>query len=278
MKKYSILFLAILSINSAIASNWMTSFEDAKKLAMASDKLVLVDFWAIWCGPCKKMDTESWSKDEVKMLMENYVPVQIDIDTNKDLASQYGVKGIPYIFIMDGNGKVLYNSMSYKRKDEVISLLNKYAIKMSFLKRDLLNYYQNSSFITSLRLASKYQDFCLHLNDEIVPDFLGISHDYIKDSKKYLKDSDIENKSVYEQKIELFEIQEKIISNHPEKALKMLKKIDAKDIDKNNQSFYSFLTYTAYKQIKDEENASKWKNDLLESYSNKSDLILKHSS
>lgn len=278
MKKFSILFLAILSINSALASNWMTSFEDAKKLALASDKLVLVDFWAIWCGPCKKMDTESWSKDEVKMLMENYVPVQIDIDTNKDLASQYGVKGIPYIFIMDGNGKVLYSSMSYKRKDEVVSLLNKYAIKMSFLKRDLLNYYQNSSFVTSLRLASKYQDFCLHLKEEIVSDFLGISHDYIKDSKKFLKSSDIENKSVYEQKIELFEIQEKIISNHPEKALKMLKKIDAKDIDKNNQSFYSFLTYTAYKQIKDEENATKWKNDLLESYLNKADLILKNNS
>jgi len=277
MKKLSFIFLTILTINSALATNWMTSFEEAKKLALASDKLVLVDFWAIWCGPCKKMDTESWSRDEVKLLMNNYVPVQIDIDKNKDLASQYGVKGIPYIFIMDGNGKVLYSSMSYKRKEEVISLLNKYAINMSYLKRDLLNYFRNSSFITSLRLASKYQDFCLHLNQEVATDFLGLSHDYIKDSKKFLKSSDMENKSTFEQKIELFEIQEKLISNHPGKALKMLRKIKTEDIHKNNQSFYVFLNYTANKQIKDEENASKWKNDLLESYIKKADLILKHS-
>ena len=277
MKKFSIILLTILSVNTALANNWMTSFEEAKKLALASDKLVLVDFWAIWCGPCKKMDTESWSKDEVKMLMENYVPVQIDIDKNRDLASQYGVKGIPYIFIMDGNGKVLYNSMSYKRKDEVINLLNKYAIKMSFLKRDLLNYYQNSSFITSLRLASKYQDFCLYLNEELKPDFLGLSHDYIKESKKFLKSSDIENKNTFEQKIELFEIQEKLILNKPEKALKMLSKLKKEDIDKNNESFYTFLNYTALKQMNDDKNAAKWEDDLMENYLKKANQILNNS-
>lgn len=277
MKKFSIILLTILSVNTALANNWMTSFEEAKKLALASDKLVLVDFWAIWCGPCKKMDTESWSKDEVKMLMDNYVPVQVDIDKNKDLASQYGVKGIPYIFIMDGNGKVLYNSMSYKRKDEVINLLNKYAIKMSFLKRDLLNYYQNSSFITSLRLASKYQDFCLYLNEEIKPDFLGLSHDYIKESKKFLKSSDIENKNTFEQKIELFEIQEKLILNKPEKALKMLSKLKKEDIDKNNESFYTFLNYTALKQMNDDKNAAKWEDGLMENYLKKANQILNNS-
>ncbi len=277
MKKFSIILLTILSVNTALANNWMTSFEEAKKLALASDKLVLVDFWAIWCGPCKKMDTESWSKDEVKMLMDNYVPVQVDIDKNKDLASQYGVKGIPYIFIMDGNGKVLYNSMSYKRKDEVINLLNKYAIKMSFLKRDLLNYYQNSSFITSLRLASKYQDFCLYLNEELKPDFLGLSHDYIKESKKFLKSSDIENKNTFEQKIELFEIQEKLILNKPEKALKMLSKLKKEDIDKNNESFYTFLNYTALKQMNDDKNAAKWEDGLMENYLKKANQILNNS-
>ena len=277
MKKFSIILLTILSVNTALANNWMTSFEEAKKLALASDKLVLVDFWAIWCGPCKKMDTESWSKDEVKMLMDNYVPVQVDIDKNKDLASQYGVKGIPYIFIMDGNGKVLYNSMSYKRKDEVINLLNKYAIKMSFLKRDLLNYYQNSSFITSLRLASKYQDFCLYLNEELKPDFLGLSHDYIKESKKFLKSSDIENKNTFEQKIELFEIQEKLILNKPEKALKMLSKLKKEDIDKNNDSFYKFLNYTALKQMNDDKNAAKWEDGLMENYLKKANQILNNS-
>lgn len=167
--------------------------------------------------------------------------------------------------------------MSYKRKDEVINLLNKYAIKMSFLKRDLLNYYQNSSFITSLRLASKYQDFCLYLNEEIKPDFLGLSHDYIKESKKFLKSSDIENKNTFEQKIELFEIQEKLILNKPEKALKMLSKLKKEDIDKNNESFYTFLNYTALKQMNDDKNAAKWEDGLMENYLKKANQILNNS-
>lgn len=270
-----VLFFVFISINTVKADKWLNSFEDAKKLAIVSDKLVLVDFWANWCGPCKIMDSESWSKEEVKLLMDNYIPVKIDIDTNKSLAQKYGVKGIPYIFIMDGNGMVIYNEMSYKRKSQVIALLKKYALNTSFLRQDLINYHKQPNFSTSFRLASKYQDFSIYIEKDVRRDVLKLSNDYFNDAKKYLKDSNLKNKKAFLQKINLFSIQEKLILNKPNKAVKLLKKMNINEIDEINISFYAFLNYTAYQELNDEENSAIWQKQLKEREIKKSDLILK---
>ncbi len=111
------------------AQNRMHSLENSKKLALASNKLILVDFWATWCEPCKKMDADTWSKNEVKDLMDNFVSVKIDIDEEKSIATKYGVRSIPSIFIIDANGKVIYNGLGYKDKVKTARLLEKYAIK-----------------------------------------------------------------------------------------------------------------------------------------------------
>jgi len=66
----------------------MSSLEEGKKTAIATNKLILVDFWATSCGPFRRMDSESWSKEEVSELMNNYVSVKLDIDQNRSLAKK----------------------------------------------------------------------------------------------------------------------------------------------------------------------------------------------
>lgn len=281
MKKsiFIIVLLSLLNVNSINASSWYTSLEDAKKMALATDKLILVDFWAIWCGPCNKMDSESWSQDEVKSLMESYVPVKIDIDSNKSLAQEYGVQGIPYVFILDGNGKVVYKQMSYKSKNDVIKLLKKYALSTQFLKQDLINYHQQKDFLTSFRLASKYQDFSLYVSDKDVKfDILKLSSGYFSDSGNFLKSSEMSNKEAYEQKISLFEIQGFLIAQNTRKALKQLDKFDGSAIHELNKSFYNFLYYTSYYIAGDVENSNVWKEKLSEFDLKKSELFLTASS
>ncbi|WP_299890782.1 thioredoxin domain-containing protein [uncultured Lacinutrix sp.] len=272
---FTSLIVVLLFTSSLSADNWLYSFDDAKKMALSTNKLILVDFWATWCGPCKRMDSESWSKEEVQSLMNNYVPVKIDLDKNKSLALKYGVRGIPYVFIMDGNGKVIYQQMSYKPKNEVITLLNKYAISTQFLSQDLINYYKKDSFSNAYRLAIKYQDFCVLLNEDLRYKFIKASDSYFDEAKIALKKSGLKNKDRFSQKIKLYEIQKKIILNNSKKALKLLDKFNKNKLDEKNLQLYNYLCYIAYKKTKNIDKASEMSAKLSEKDLKKSEVFFK---
>ena len=79
----------------------------------ASDKPVLVDFWAEWCGPCKML---SPVLDELATELGDKVKIaKVNVDDNRELAMQYGVKSIPMLlFFKDG-----------EIKDKVVGLMPK---------------------------------------------------------------------------------------------------------------------------------------------------------
>jgi len=255
----SLLIIALLfGSNLVKADNWIYSLEDAKKMAIATNKLILVDFWASWCEPCKKMDSESWSKDEIKEVMDNYVSVQIDIDKYTEIVNKYNVRGIPYVFIMDPNGKVIYQRMSFMSKGQVKKLLNKYALNTAFLQKDYLIYNKNINSNSGFRLAQSYQNYSIYLNENVRNDFLMLSLTYLKEVKKLLKRENRNNISM-NQKIELIEIQEKLIRGDYSKCIKELNKSFREEkIDERNRSLFYFISYVASKGVNDTENSEIW--------------------
>ena len=69
---------------------------------LKSDKPVLVDFWAEWCGPCRMVGPII---DELSKEFEGKAVVgKIDVDSNTELSAQYGVRGVPSLILLeDGN-------------------------------------------------------------------------------------------------------------------------------------------------------------------------------
>lgn len=87
---------------------------------LKSDKTVLIDFWASWCGPCRMM---SPVVDEIAEEMKDAVKVcKINIDEEQNLAVKYNVMSIP-TFIVIRDGKEIGRTIGVQDKEEIKKML-----------------------------------------------------------------------------------------------------------------------------------------------------------
>ena len=93
--------------------------ENFDEVVVCSDKKVLVDFWASWCGPCKMLAPVI---DEIAAERDDIVVGMIDVDEQMKLAIQYGVSGVPTIALFE-NGDIIERSVGYQSKEELLSEL-----------------------------------------------------------------------------------------------------------------------------------------------------------
>ena len=85
-----------------------------------SDKTVLIDFWASWCGPCRMMSPVI---DEIAEEMGDSIKVgKINIDEERDLALQYDVMSIPTFIVFKG-GREICRSVGVQDKEEIKGML-----------------------------------------------------------------------------------------------------------------------------------------------------------
>lgn len=93
--------------------------ENYETEVMQSDKPVLIDFWAGWCGPCQML---SPIVEEIAKEREDIKVGKIDVDKYQDLAAQFRVMGIPTLIVMK-NGAESGRSVGVVSKEEILELL-----------------------------------------------------------------------------------------------------------------------------------------------------------
>lgn len=100
--------MSILSVNK-------NNFDSVK----ASDKPVLLDFYADWCGPCRMV---SPLVDKIAEENPQYLVGKINVDQEPELAQVFGVTSIPMLVVMK-NGRIIQKSVGAKPKSQILAML-----------------------------------------------------------------------------------------------------------------------------------------------------------
>lgn len=104
---------------SFIEQDWQKALDSAK----AGNKLVFLDIYATWCGPCKMLKKNTFTDEAAgKFFNENFVNVSVDGEegVGPTLAKKYRIVGYPSLIVTDATGKVILETAGYMQPDQLL--------------------------------------------------------------------------------------------------------------------------------------------------------------
>jgi len=190
MKKLAILsslFIGAIAFAQGIKfedTNFATVLAKAKK----ENKLVFIDAYASWCGPCKLMVKNIFPLKTVgDYYNSHFVSAKIDMEKGEgiDLAKKYNVKAFPTYLFVDGNGEVVHRTLGYVEENDFIQFAKDAgdpSKRLNTLKQNFENGEKDPEFLKNLAGLTLYSD----------PEFSGRVLDRYFKSKPSLDQEDVQ--------------------------------------------------------------------------------------
>lgn len=123
-----LLLLAALTVEKPFPFD-VASLERAKSLAVQEQKLILVDVYTDWCGPCKRMDRTTYRNNLVRqVLSQDMVSIKVNAedDQGRDFAKTYGITGYPCLIVFDTKGNEVARSYGYMTPRAFLDWVKRY--------------------------------------------------------------------------------------------------------------------------------------------------------
>lgn len=128
MRFLTLFFLTIFSFNQIISQGidfFHGSWEEALEQAQIQEKVIFVDAFTTWCGPCKKMSANVFTNEKVgEFFNQNFINMKIDMEKTpgKEFQQQYPVTAYPTLFFINGDGKVVHKTTGAREVEQFIEL------------------------------------------------------------------------------------------------------------------------------------------------------------
>lgn len=94
--------------------------DDALAQARREGKPLLIDFYAVWCLPCQRMDKETFADAKVKDVLQKVVLLKIDTDKDPTLSEKFGVVGLPDFRLIKPDGKEFRRLRGFQKADKFL--------------------------------------------------------------------------------------------------------------------------------------------------------------
>ena len=116
---------------------WGHNLDSAFAIASNSNKLIMIDFMAEWCPPCKEMDKVTFSNTNIIKKSNEFIPVRIDVDKQKNIAEEYngnarkyGGIGIPNILFLDKEKNIIRQIVGFHNVEQLMGIMDSVLMKL----------------------------------------------------------------------------------------------------------------------------------------------------
>lgn len=172
------------------------SFDDALKMGKEKNKLVFVDFYTEWCGPCKAMDNSVFPLPRVgKVFNENFISIKIDgEDEGIDgpaLVERYQVEGFPTYLLLNGDGEQVAAAYGYLQPESFIAWANVGLSGMTLAEFEVLETKMRDGDRDPQRVKNYLKLAPLFVNDRIVTKRRTGKYDGFELSVEYQKANEL---------------------------------------------------------------------------------------
>ncbi len=158
------------------------SFEELLAQAKAADKLIFIDAFTTWCGPCKMMSSKVFPREEVGVVYnQRFVNAKIDMEKGEGpaLAQRYSVMAYPTYLFVNGDGELVHKGLGYIPAEQLLTLADVASSDQNLLSFN--NRYKagerDSDFVLSYAktLSDVYEK---DMAEQVVGDFLATQKDW----------------------------------------------------------------------------------------------------